>query len=251
MAVSRIDKESGRNSIWLVDLSTGRMSSFVDDDSNADAPIWSIDGREIHYTSDQLGSYDVWTKPFGRVASARVTLTGPGYDHPFEENERALFVYRTDSLGNSQIWALPKSGQKAYKLPLPNFNSGADISMNGRWLVRRGMKTENARGDIFLDSLDDPSLRFRVTSDGGAQPAFSHDGGELYYLTRGADLIAVPFDGEKLGTPQPLFRLDIENIFYSNRDYQPTRDRNRFLVNRRVATRPAAAVVVLNRKGGS
>ena len=62
-----------------------------------------------------------------------------------------------------------------------------------------------------------PGRKWQVSSNGGTQPRWSHDGKELFYVSPEAKLTAVrivlPFDGQAvaLEAPVPLFSVRLAN----------------------------------------
>src|SRR6185295_7722171 len=80
------------------------------------------------------------------------------------------------------------------------------------------------------------SSRWLVSTNGGAQPRFSRDGKELFYIAADNTLmsIAAKTDGETFEAepPRPLFktRLAREGAL-ARADYEVTPDGQRFLLN--------------------
>lgn len=95
---------------------------------------------------------------------------------------------------------------------------------------------ETGRPEIWVQTLPDPSARWRVSIDGGRWQCWSDDGNELYYLDPDRELLAMPVtwreeSGSRVpefGIPKPLFRMDAKP--HSDRQYD-TIDGTRFLVN--------------------
>ena len=80
------------------------------------------------------------------------------------------------------------------------------ISPDGRWLAYAS--NESGREEIYVVSLPDAKVKYQVTTQGGQHPVWTRGGRELFFLTTGYSIAAVPVTlGESLafGTPVTLF----------------------------------------------
>ncbi|HET9267762.1 MAG TPA: hypothetical protein VFO31_06345, partial [Vicinamibacterales bacterium] len=87
----------------------------------------------------------------------------------------------------------------------------------------------------------------RISTDGGTQPRWRGDGGEIYYIDRQDYVVAVSIrttpQGSSLdyGAPTRLFRLT------GGSSFAPARDGKRFLINEALEDVPVPPVtIVLN-----
>ena len=83
----------------------------------------------------------------------------------------------------------------------------ARISPDGRWLAY--VSDESGRPEVSVRSLAGPSRRFVVSSGGGDQPVWSHDGAELFFAAARGSLYSVSVrpdakDGLAFGTMSRL-----------------------------------------------
>ena len=109
------------------------------------------------------------------------------------------------------------------------------ISPDGRWVAY--LSNESGQFEIYVRPFPPSAGQWQVSSAGGIQPRWRHDGGEVYYVAPDERLMAVPISvsGATLqpGTPTPLFQTRIfgggSNVA-SRQQYDVTRD-GRFLVN--------------------
>ena len=90
----------------------------------------------------------------------------------------------------------------------PDDETNGDFSPDGRWVAY--VSDESGRKEVYAASFPDATRRVRVTSEGGAQPRWSRDGRELFYI-RAGQLFAVPVghtgDDLAFGQGQALFPL--------------------------------------------
>jgi hypothetical protein len=97
--------------------------------------------------------------------------------------------------------------------------------------------TESRSGhEIYVQSFPVPSSKFRVSSNGGVQPRWRHDGKELFYIAGDGKLMAVDLKTAPTfqpGIPHALFDPRIYGGSSTNYNfrYDVTADGRRFLVN--------------------
>ena len=99
------------------------------------------------------------------------------------------------------------------------------LSPDNKWLAY----SSNATGtiEIYVDSYPPTGLKKRVSSDGGRQVMWSHDGKELFFVNDVGKFYAVNVDGTsgqfEFGDPRHLFDLRA-NVFNTRNSYVPSRD---------------------------
>jgi len=113
---------------------------------------------------------------------------------------------------------------------------------------------------VFVRSFPDPDVKRQISTGGGIYPRWRRDGHELFYLTLGNRLMAVPITGASQtrtlnsGTPVMLFAARIaigaNNGFggsLSKAQYAVAPDGQRFLLNMTAADSATSPItVVLN-----
>jgi hypothetical protein len=94
---------------------------------------------------------------------------------------------------------------------------------------------DNGRFEIFIQNYPAASGRWQVSTGGGIQPKWRHDGKELFYLSLDGRLMAVPITLgalAEIGKAQPLFQTGVEAITgFTWHQYDVSHDGQRFLVN--------------------
>jgi eukaryotic-like serine/threonine-protein kinase len=110
------------------------------------------------------------------------------------------------------LWVLDTTEKKASPFIESRFDKAqSKISPDGRWIAF----TTNDSGtyQIVVQSFPDPTGgKWQITSKGGIEPKWSHDGRELYYLDLDGKLTAVPIKGDKsieAGKPESLFQTPL------------------------------------------
>jgi hypothetical protein len=100
---------------------------------------------------------------------------------------------------------------------------------------------ESGRFEAYIQSLDNPGVRWKVSRDGGVNPEWGAGGTELFFVGTRSQLMSVPIrttPSFQPGTPRPLFRM-------SSPFYSVLPGASRFLVVEpgRAATPPIGAVI--------
>ena len=89
------------------------------------------------------------------------------------------------------------------------------VSPDGRWLAFAS--DESGQFEVYVQPFPGPGERVRVSTMGGAQPEWRHDGRELSFVGLDDRLMAVPVQSSAVssslepGQATPLFRVRIPN----------------------------------------
>lgn len=144
--------------------------------------------------------------------------------------------------------------RKPFPLVQSPYREGAPrLSPDGRWLAYRS--NESGREEVYVTTFPSPSAKWQISTGGGAQPHWRHDGKELYYVAADSRLMAVQVQGaltSKAGfaadVPQALFEMRLPYVLMLDFDfYDVAADGRRFLINTSVdEVRGTPLTVVVN-----
>jgi len=141
------------------------------------------------------------------------------------------------------------------KGPTPLAAWHARFSPNGRWIAyTMGAGISAPAQDVFVGPFPAPpggGQRWTVSSGGGFQPLWRHDGKELLYFSRDSKLMSVEVDTNgatfKMGTPKALFEVHIAGgpPAGPTHRWDITRDGQRFLINTALDTTMSPSIQVM------
>ncbi len=195
------------DSLWVHDLSRDARTPLTPGRlPGLSFPIWSRDGRRVVYRRfDDLW----WVDADGSGRAGRVSGNEPG-DIPaaFAPDGDTIAVLRTSTGTGGDVFALSMSGAWPARplVQTAGYDGGADFSPDGRWLLYAS--TDSGPSQVYLSPYPAMDRKWTVSTAGGTQPRWSHDGREVFYR-EGTRMLVVEVTtrgGEvKLSEPRLLF----------------------------------------------
>jgi Tol biopolymer transport system component len=102
---------------------------------------------------------------------------------------------------------VPLKGGPPRALELSRFPEGSPkFSPDGRWVAY--CSAESGKPQVYVQAFPGPGPKIQISSDGGTDPVWKRNGGELYYRN-GDSMMAVAVSTAptyKAGRPQVLWR---------------------------------------------
>ena len=248
--------------VWNVDVARGTIIP-VTVDGQSDHGSFAPDGKRIVFRSRAGGSEgDLYWKAADGSGAAE-PLTSGGRSHTpsswSPDGTTLAFVeegeYRGKGLFQFDVWLLSIGDRKTR----PLINTAAnemtpEFSPDGRWLAY--VSNESGRHEVYVQPYPGPGERHMISTNGGAQPAWSPDGRELFYVqSAGASphdetpaLMSVKLATHaafRAGKPERLFASPDLQISWG-RSYDVGPDGRRFLVTRQTEApaNPAPAQMI-------
>ena len=235
-AVDRSDPQTGASDIWLFDLARGIPSRFTTDPAGDTNALWSPDGGRIVFSSTREGVRNLYQKIAGGGGNEEVLLKSSEDKVANDWSANGQFiVYQTSNPKTKwDLWVLPMFGDRQ---PFPflqtEFNEQqAQFSPDGKWIIYTS--DESGAPEVYVQTFPASEGKWRVSTGGGGQPRWRHDGRELFYIAADRKLMAVDV---KLGAtfeasvPKPLFSTRVISLTEFRNQYVPTSDGQRFLIN--------------------
>jgi Tol biopolymer transport system component len=248
----------GDRNIWVNDFARGMLTRVTSEARNARA-VWTPDGTRVTYGSSTAGNENIFWKPAdGSGPGERLTTSNHlQFAASWSPDGQTLaFVEQAES---SDIWALPVGGDRKPRLLIQTrFNEAyPEFSPDGRWLAYTS--NESGRIEVYVQPYPGPGPRQQVSTDGGAGPAWSRDGRELFFMTTQTT------GGQATHTKmmsvavelRPTFTAGVPRLIFEGkygasagiRSYDVTADGRRFLMvqqKERPAVSAAEMILVLN-----
>jgi len=202
----------GDNDIWILDLRRrNNRAKLTREETNEIQPLWSPDGRQIIYFSDQedFGIYRRQADGAGEVEKLISQAGNQIFPYSITRDGKFLLIDELAAWTNSDIGMLSlEDGREKTLLLHAEYNeSGAMISPDGEWIAYTS--EESGDREVFIRSFPEvDERRLPVSNGGGVCPLWSPDGRELFYLSADNHVMAVSVKTEpslSLGTPEALF----------------------------------------------
>jgi eukaryotic-like serine/threonine-protein kinase len=232
--------------LWVHDLqraTRSRLTTASATTSNMFAH-WSRDGARIVYASNRGGDWDLYAQTADGSQTAQRLLERPGnqFTNSVGGDGRVLFMEQLTDTGRD-LWVLEPDGKAVPLRVTPTNETEGRFSPDGTRVAYAS--DESGRYEVYVQAYPGGANRTLVSTGGGFQPRWSHDGRELFYLT-GDAIVGVEMrpDGT-VGTPHRL--VDRADYFIKFESYDVSTDGKRFLMIRRdEGSTPRQLNVILN-----
>jgi dipeptidyl aminopeptidase/acylaminoacyl peptidase len=229
IVATRVDPGTLRLSAWITDLTRGVTSRFTPETERVDWPTWSPDGKRIAYrVGPQVCIRDV---------------AGSGMLESLPSEREGLHVWSPNgamlAIGGTGLALVPLGGDHKPVVSIQGQFAQPAFSPDGHWIAYAS--AESGSFEVFVQSFPVGHGKWQISPDGGGQPVWRRDGKELFYISAGHRIVAVPVKigvTFEAGTPKELFSANNSALFYFRRQYSVSPDGQRFLVNLHVEDHP-------------
>jgi serine/threonine protein kinase len=235
LAAASLNNQSGGLDIWLYELARNVPTRFTFGPGFAAAPLWSADGSQIVFNSNQKGRFDIYQKAANGTGNEELLFQSDETKTPtsWSADGRFIAFTNTDTKTNTKddLWILPLFGdRKPYPFLQTPFNEiDAQFSPDGHWIAY--VSDESGTNQVYLAPFPGPGGKREVSRDGGTEPRWRADGKELFFVAADKKLMAVEVDAKgdtlEIGNAQPLF--DTRLTTAPGTHYDVTGDGKRFL----------------------
>ena len=244
--------------IWIYDLLGDRPPYPVRRGGCSWDPVWTPDGRGIifSYAEVKNSTEDLyWFSADGSDLEPKLLHGQSGQQFPYavSADGSELFFAHYGGEAKWDMWVLDLKKQSDPRAIFDSENNEwfGTTSPNKRWIAHTSDRT--GKEEVWVASYPDLLQRWLISSNGGREPRWSHDGKELYYRS-GDRLMVVPVDLDKpefsFQAPRVLFEGEFWAMGISWPSYGVAPD-GRFLmiqeVDQRAITRSSQRIrIVLN-----
>ena len=216
------------NQVWIYNRARENRTRLTYESGSGQYPLWSPDGKRVTFRSFRGGAYNLyWTPADGSGPEERLTESRnwqtPGSWSP---DGRLLAFTESNVTTGADIWLLPLEGERE---PRPFLETEFDefqaqFSPDGAWMAYTSDQT--GRDEVYVRAFPGPGRMQQISLDGGTEPLWRPDGGELFFRN-GNEVMAVTIEGGTdflISNPTLLF----EGAYAPG--YDVTRDGRRFLM---------------------
>ncbi len=243
----------GAPEVWVKEIA-GPFSRLAFDGASRD-PEWSVDGRSVLYTTDQLGGRDLFMRRADGSSEGELVLDlEDELDDAIWSSDGEWLVARK---GPTPTWDIIGIRPSVDSVPVPlvatqDFHETSPaLSPDGRFLAYAS--NESGVSEIYVRPFPNVNdARWLVSTDQGREPVWAHNGRELFYKNVLGQLVSVTFSTEggfEVIERTPLFPTrtgDTYNVLKAL--YEITRDDQRFLMYQATGasdSRPAGEYIVV------
>jgi Tol biopolymer transport system component len=221
------------NEIAIVEFERGVVTMLTTNTNGSQAPVWSPDGQRIAYRGTRKGFRNIWVKSVDGTSEERQLTHGESVQTPTSwspDGKSLLYYDATTTSTGWDLWVVSVADGKAQPLvTAAQRESAAAWSPDGRWLAYAA--DESGRNEVYVVPSPLTGQRWRISTEGGTEPVWSHDGRELFYRGGGkvwaVDVRTSPTFS--VGTPRALFADTFIQSPNGTTGYSVTNDGNRFL----------------------
>jgi Tol biopolymer transport system component len=250
-AVSRRDPATGVFDLYVTDVVRGASTRLTSGPSDVADFVWSPDGNYIVWSALKGRTYQLVQKLASGAGQEQVLYESNYPIGPTDWSRDGKFILFTqnDPKTKRDLWVLPLEGDRK---PYVFFQSATDdvspcFSPDGHWIAYRS--NESGSTEIYVQTFPASGGKWPVSTKGGLNPVWRHDGQQLFYISPEGKLMAVDVKTSsnfELGVPKVLFDVLTARTTAASA-YAVSTDGQRFLfISGKAETNPSSLAVVVN-----
>jgi len=178
--------EGGNRDIWVHDVERPMKRKLTFDAAMDTRPQWSPSGREITFLSERGGTYDIFRRAADGTGEARLLVGTEEFESPYGWSRNGNYLVYTVQPGESRdLWYLKRKGdgegfESVPFLATPFNETAPNLSPDGRLLAY--CSDRSGEDQVYVQPFPSGDTQWQGSANGGNQPRWSRDGGELFYV---------------------------------------------------------------------
>ena len=248
--------------VWRYDTARGALNPITVD-GRSSYSVFAPDGKRVVFRSGASGGEDnlYWKAADGSGDAERLTTSERSQTpSSWSRDGTIAFVEEGDLKGDFNvlqfdIWVLSTGDRKTRAVIHTAANEMTpEFSPDGRWLAY--VSNESRRNEVYVQPYPGPGERHLISTNGGAQPAWSATGRELFYVQGGGfggpgvtTLMSVKIATAPefvAGTPEVVFdSADLQSPWGRSYDVAPDGQRFLLTLSKEAPPNPAPAQMIL------
>jgi len=224
VAVSADDEHNGKHFVRIYDLERG-ISTRLTEGGSEEFPIWMRSGQDITYAAD--GGAEIKNIRPGESSPPQALLKGAEMV-PTGWSADGYLSFMDRAMGRPQLTFYSLDDHKVTQRPVEG--TEAQFSPDAKWIAYT-VAGKGVHPTVFVEPFPGLGGRIQICT-GGAQPRWSRDGKQIFYIAPDRKLMAVSFDSQKksASAPHVLFQTRIVAPDFALLQYDVAPN-GRFLIN--------------------
>jgi len=254
VAIERVDPHNEQGDIFVLELARGILSQITSTPWWEYQPRWSPDGTHILYNSNRaeqergLSSGTLYIKSADGTGSEELLLEPKDpkdWISPEDwSRDGQLILYDLNKSSWTELWYVQLQGNRTTNLYLQRARGGK-FSPDARWVAY--VSGESGVAEVYVRPFSPSEGKWQVSTGGGGQVQWRHDGKELFYVTLDGKLMAATVKlGLRFEASSPAVLFTIPNAWSARQCYAASHDGKRFLIKKFLNDGPVPINVVLN-----
>jgi serine/threonine-protein kinase len=199
--------------IWTFDIERETLTRLTFEGDNTN-PVWSPDGRQLAFASVRSDSLmSAYMKTADGSGAAEMLFSpkdrenwGQAEPASWSPDGRHLLIEFTNENASNILTFSLEDRQEEILLESPAAESLPSVSPDGRWMAYAS--DESGRFEVYVRPFPGPGGKWQISADGGVNPRWTPDGGEIFYRWQDK-FFAAEVDGSNVSfqasRPQLLF----------------------------------------------
>lgn len=169
--------------LWIYHLEKETFRRLTFDTAINYNPLWTPDGERIIYSSTRDGNHNLYVKNADGSGVARQLTMTANMNLPYTttSNGETLAYIELNPDTSGDLWLLSLDGdpETTPLLETTAHERHPALSPDGEWIAFTS--NESGRDEVYVQPLPGLDGKWMISSGGGLEPLWSHDGKEIFY----------------------------------------------------------------------